>query len=148
MNKRIIIYESAMCCASGVCGPNPDRALLDLQAAIEEIKKAGSQVERYSITLNLKKFRENPQVIKLIQEQQLKALPITALNGNVVKSGSYPTSDELKKLLKDDTAASPILAGETTSEQGCCAGQDSCDIRCSPSHRGGTQSDVADNCCQ
>ncbi len=101
MNKKIIIYESAMCCSSGVCGPSPDQALLDLQDALEEIKKMGSEVERYSITQNPKKFRENPQVIKLIQEQQLKALPITTFNGNVVKSGSYPTLEELKKLLKD-----------------------------------------------
>ena len=148
MNKKIIIYESAMCCSSGVCGPSPDQALLDLQNALEEIKKMGSEVERYSITQSPKKFRENPQVIKLIQEQQLKALPITTFNGNVVKSGSYPTLEELNKLLKDGVATGAILAEETTSEQGCCSGKDSCDIRCSPSHRGGLRSDVVDNCCQ
>jgi hypothetical protein len=115
MDEKIIIYESAMCCSSGVCGPTPDQGLLDLQNVLEEIKKMGSEVERYSITLNPKKFRENPQVIKLIQEQQLKALPITTFKGNVVKSGSYPTLEELKKLLKDGAATSPVLAEETTS---------------------------------
>ena len=147
MSKKIVIYESAMCCSSGVCGPSPDRALLDLQDALEEIKKIGSEVERYSITLNPKKFRENPQVIKLIQEQQLKALPITTFNGDVVKSGSYPTLEELNKLLKDGAATSPVLAEETTSEQGCCAGQDFCDIRCAPGYRDGARSDVGSNCC-
>jgi disulfide oxidoreductase YuzD len=147
MNQKIIIYESAMCCSSGVCGPSPDQALLDLQDALEEIKKTGSEVERYSITLNIKKFRENPQVIKLIQEQQLKALPITTFNGNVVKSGSYPTLKELKKLLKDGAATSAVLAEETTSEQGCCAGQDFCDIRCAPGYRDGIRKDMGSNCC-
>jgi hypothetical protein len=147
MNQKIIIYESAMCCSSGVCGPSPDQALLDLQNVLEEIKKMGSEVERYSITQSPKKFRENPQVIKLIQEQQLKALPITTFNGDVVKSGGYPTLEELKKLLKDGAATRPVLAEETTSEQGCCAGQDFCDIRCAPSYRGDARCDAGSNCC-
>src|SRR4030066_348546 len=119
MNKKIILYESAMCCSSGVCGPSPDKGLLDLQNVLEEIKKMGSEVERYSITLNPKKFRENPQVIKLIQEQQLKALPITTFDGNVVKSGGYPTLQELKQLLKDGAVPGSVAAEETTSEEDC-----------------------------
>ena len=122
MNKKIILYESAMCCSSGVCGPSPDQALLELQDTLEKIKGLGSEVERYSITQSPKKFRENPQVIRLIQEQQLKALPVTTFNEDVVKSGSYPTLEELKKLLKDGVDPSPVLAEETASEQGCCSG--------------------------
>jgi hypothetical protein len=148
MNQQIIIYESAMCCSSGLCGPSPDQGLLDVQNVLEEIKKMGSEVERYSITLNPKKFRENPQVIKLIQEQQLKALPITTFNGDVVKSGRYPTLEELKKLLKDGVAPSAVLAQETTSEQGCCAGQNFCDIQCAPGYRGDARCDAGSNCCQ
>lgn len=147
MNKKIILYESAMCCSSGVCGPSPDQGLLDLQNVLEEIKKMGSEIERYSITLNPKKFRENPQVIKLIQEKQLKALPITTLNGNVVKSGSYPTLEELKKLLKGGVGPGAVLNEETTSGQGCCAGQDFCDISCAPGYRGDALSNAKNNCC-
>ncbi|MCJ7515633.1 MAG: arsenite efflux transporter metallochaperone ArsD [Dehalococcoidia bacterium] len=148
MSEKIIIYESAMCCSSGLCGPSPDQGLLDLQNVLEEIKKMGSEVERYSITLNPKKFRENPQVLKLIQEQQLKALPITTLNGNVVKSGGYPTLKELKQLLKKGVVPSPVLAQEMASEQDCCTGQNFCDIRCAPSYKGGAHSDADGNCCQ
>jgi hypothetical protein len=147
MNKKIILYESAMCCSSGLCGPSPDQGLLDLQNILEEIKKMGSKVERYSITLNPKKFRENPQVIKLIQEQQLKALPITTFNGDVVKSGGYPTLEELKQLLKDGVVPSSVLAEETTSEQGCRARQDFCDIRCAPGYKGDARSDAGSKCC-
>ncbi len=147
MSEKIVIYESAMCCSSGVCGPSPDQALLDLQDAIEEIKKMGSEVERYSITQSPKKFRENPQVIRLIQEQQLKALQITTFDGNVVKSGSYPTLEELKNLLKDGVESSPVLAQEASPERGGCVGQDFCDIRCAPGYRDGVRSDVESNCC-
>jgi disulfide oxidoreductase YuzD len=147
MSEKLIIYESAMCCSSGVCGPSPDQALLDLQDTLEKIKSLGSEVERYSITQSPKKFRENPQVIRLIQEQQLKALPITTFNGDVVKSGGYPTLEELKKLLKDGVDPGLVLAEETTSEQGCCAGQDFCDIRCAPGYRGDARCDAGSNCC-
>jgi len=147
MSEKIIIYESVMCCSSGVCGPTPDQALLALQDALEEIKRMGSEVERYSITLNPKKFRENPQVIRLIQEQQLKALPITTFNGNVVKSGSYPTLEELKNLLKDGVDPGPVLAEDLSSDQDCCAGQDFCDIRCAPGYRDGIRNDMGSNCC-
>lgn len=49
MNRRIVIYEPAMCCSSGVCGPNPDQALTDLQDMLAKAKQAGIVVERYSI---------------------------------------------------------------------------------------------------
>jgi hypothetical protein len=56
----------------------------------------GVEVERYLITQSPEKFKENPQVIKLIQEQQLKVLPITTVNNVIVKTGGYPTLAECK----------------------------------------------------
>ncbi|MCL4353954.1 arsenite efflux transporter metallochaperone ArsD [Patescibacteria group bacterium] len=97
MNKTFIIYDPPMCCSSGVCGPNPDQSLMDFQNTLEELKKIDIKVERYIITQSPEMFKQNPKVIKLIQEQQIKALPITTLNGDIVKSGSYPTLDEFKK---------------------------------------------------
>ena len=28
-NQELTIYEGAMCCATGVCGPEPDRELIE-----------------------------------------------------------------------------------------------------------------------
>ncbi len=28
--NKLVIYESAMCCSSGVCGPRPNSSLIDL----------------------------------------------------------------------------------------------------------------------
>lgn len=97
MNKTFIIYDPPMCCSSGVCGPNPDQSLMEFQNTLEELKKIGIKVERYIITQSPEIFKQNPKVIKLIQEQQIKALPITTFGGDIVKSGSYPTLDEFKK---------------------------------------------------
>ncbi|UCE97736.1 MAG: arsenite efflux transporter metallochaperone ArsD [Dehalococcoidia bacterium] len=95
MNKKITIYEPTLCCDSGVCGPNPDQALITLQDTIDKAKEKGIETERFTITSHPKKFQENPEVIKLLQEKKLNALPITAFEGQIIKAGSYPTLDEL-----------------------------------------------------
>lgn len=100
MNK-IVIYDPPMCCSSGVCGPNPDQTLIDFQDTFKKLKQAGQNIERYIITQSPEKFKENPQIIKLIQEQQLKVLPITTVNDSVVKTGSYPSGEELNSYIKE-----------------------------------------------
>lgn len=97
MKTRIIIYDPPMCCASGVCGPNPNQTLMDFQNILGEVRKMGTLIERYVITQSPEKFKESPEVIRLLQERQLKALPITSFNGKIVKVGSYPTLEEFRK---------------------------------------------------
>jgi hypothetical protein len=97
MAKTITLYEPTLCCSSGVCGPNPDQALIALQDTIAKAKEKGIQTERFQITTHPRKFTENAEVMKLMQKQQLKALPITAIDGQIIKAGSYPSLEELAK---------------------------------------------------
>ena len=99
MKNKFIIYDPPMCCSTGVCGPNPDQALINLQDTLEKVKKMGAEVKRYLITQSPQAFKDNPEIIKLIQEQQLKALPITTCNGKVVKTGAYPTLKEFETFI-------------------------------------------------
>lgn len=101
MNKKFVIYDPPMCCSSGVCGPSPDQALIELENTLAQVKKLGAEIERFIITQSPEKFKENQEVIKLIQEKQLAALPITTLNGIIVKTGSYPALEEFKKFIKE-----------------------------------------------
>lgn len=89
-----------MCCPSGVCGPEPDATLIEMKRTLAEVTRLGAQVERYAITQQPEKFKENAAVIRLIQEQQLRALPITAFNGTIVKVGSYPSLEEFKEVIR------------------------------------------------
>lgn len=100
MSKKIVIYDPPMCCSSGVCGPNPDNTLIEFQEVFTKLKKSGINIERYVITQSPEKFKENPEVIKLIQQQQLKVLPITTVDDSVVKTGGYPTSEEFNSYIK------------------------------------------------
>lgn len=99
MSKKFVIYDPPMCCSSGVCGPNPDQTLIKLQDTITEVRKLGAEVERYLITQSPEEFKKNSEVIKLIQEQQLKALPITTFNGKIIKNGRYPTLAEFNQFI-------------------------------------------------
>ena len=107
--RNFIIYESAICCPGGVCGSNPDNSLVDLQDALDKLKDMGAMVERYNITGNPKKFKENPDVIRLMQESQIKALPITTCDGKVIKVGIYPSLAELKNILQEGQNAEHLI---------------------------------------
>lgn len=102
MKNKFVIYDPPMCCSTGVCGPNPDQALINLQDTLEKVRNMGAEVERYLITQSPQVFKDNPEIIKLIQEQQLKALPITTCNGKIVKTGAYPTLAEFKKFISEE----------------------------------------------
>ena len=100
MKKTVIIYDPPMCCSSGVCGPDPDQQLIELDDIIGKVRAEGTSVERYIITQSPEKFKENPAILKLIQERQLKVLPITTYGGEVVKTGGYPTLAEMKSYME------------------------------------------------
>ena len=100
MKNKFVIYDPPMCCSTGVCGPNPDQALINLQDILEKVRNMGAEVERYLITQSPQAFKDNPEIIKLIREQQLKALPITTCDGKIVKTGAYPTLKEFETFIK------------------------------------------------
>lgn len=44
--KQVQIFEQAMCCPTGVCGPSIDPELLRISAVLDTLKKNGIPVER------------------------------------------------------------------------------------------------------
>ncbi len=93
------LFDPPMCCSSGICGPTVDQSLLDVSEMILELQAAGVRVERYQMTSNPQAFLNNPEVMRLVREQELAALPITVLNGQVIKTRTYPTLAEAKAAL-------------------------------------------------
>lgn len=100
---RIEFYEPPMCCSTGLCGPSVDEKLVKLNENIELIKSKypGIDVERYMITQQPLKFRENESVYKLIKDNGNKVLPIATINGEIIKTHGYPTLDEIEKRIKE-----------------------------------------------
>ncbi len=96
---KLEIYDPPMCCSTGICGPSVDDNLVKLSENLELLKNRGIEVERYMITQQPLKFRENQSVFDLIKEKGKEVLPITTVNGKVIKTGIYPTLEEMEKEL-------------------------------------------------
>jgi len=90
------IFDPPMCCPTGICGPTIDQALLDLNEMVMALQSQGVSVARYQMTSHPNIFLGNAEVMKLVREQQLAALPITVVRGKVIKTKTYPSVAEVK----------------------------------------------------
>lgn len=94
-NMKIEIYDPAMCCSSGLCGPAIDPVLVKVNDATIALKKQGVEVERYNLAQQPKSFMAHKTVTDLLHKNGKKALPITFVNGELFKSGAYPSYEDL-----------------------------------------------------
>ena len=90
------IFDPPMCCPTGLCGPTLDQTLLDVSEMILALQRDNLRVERYQMTSHPNAFLANTEVMKLVREKQMEALPITVVHGKVIKAGAYPTLTEIK----------------------------------------------------
>lgn len=98
--KQMVIFDPAMCCPTGVCGPSVDKNLLRVSTVLNRLEKKGVKVERHNLTNNPKIFVDNKVVNKLLVDEGIDVLPITMVDGEVVKTKEYPTDEEFVKLLE------------------------------------------------
>jgi hypothetical protein len=92
-------FDPPMCCSTGLCGPTLDQTLLDVSEMIVELRKKGLQVERYQMTSHPQAFLSNPEVMRLVREKQMAALPIIVVRGRIVAEGRYPKLIEIQNNL-------------------------------------------------
>jgi wyosine [tRNA(Phe)-imidazoG37] synthetase (radical SAM superfamily) len=99
----LIIYEGAMCCSTGICGPEPDKVLIDFNETLKKIQHEFNEVNvvRVSISFNVNMFLEKSEIIELVKEQGPEVLPITTINGSIIAKQRYLTYEELKKSLEE-----------------------------------------------
>ncbi len=101
--NELIIYEGAMCCSTGVCGPEPDRELIEFSETIKKLPAEfeGLKITRAGLAFNPLLFSMNKDVLQLIKENGQGVLPITTINGEIVARQRYLKYDELKKILAE-----------------------------------------------
>ncbi|MHB1392614.1 MAG: arsenite efflux transporter metallochaperone ArsD [Clostridia bacterium] len=121
--KKMIIFEPAMCCSTGVCGPSVDKELLRVSTVINNLKNNGILVERYNLSSNPQIFVDNKEINRILNNEGVEVLPVTMVDGVVVKTKTYPTDEEFSNLL--DVPASYLKAAVKTTSKGCCC-RDGC----------------------
>lgn len=94
------IFDPPMCCPTGLCGPTLDQTLLDVGEMIAGLQRGGYVVERYQMTSHPQAFLNNADVMRLVREKQMAALPIVLVRGRVIAEGVYPKLNEVEAILK------------------------------------------------
>ena len=97
-------FDPPMCCPTGLCGPTLDQTLLDVSEMILALQAEGLGVERYQMASAPHAFLNNAEVMQLVRERQMAALPIIVVRGQIVKTGAYPTLSELRPHLNGPAA--------------------------------------------
>jgi Arsenical resistance operon protein ArsD len=96
-------FDPPMCCPTGLCGPTLDQTLLDVNEMIFSLQRDNLRVERYQMASNPNAFLNNPEVMNLVREKQMEALPIIVVRGKVIKVGGYPSAEEIRAALDGAT---------------------------------------------
>lgn len=124
--KNIRIFEPAMCCATGLCGPSIDPELLRISTLLSSLKEKGIVVERYNLTSHPQVFAQNEAVKELLSKHGTAILPVTTSGDDVVLTGRYPTNQEVLAWLQVDAQAIGIK-----EEPACCAAKTASGCSCS-----------------
>lgn len=91
VTKTVIeVYDPAMCCSTGVCGPDVDDALADFANDLKWLKSRGVEVIRYNLGQEPEAFKKCAPVLTRLQKEGSDILPIILVNGEIVSDGGYP----------------------------------------------------------
>ncbi|MFM1941255.1 MAG: Arsenical resistance operon trans-acting repressor ArsD [Verrucomicrobiota bacterium] len=129
---RLEVYDPAMCCSTGVCGPNVDPKLVQFAADLDWLKSQGVVVERYNLAQAPAAFAGSDIVKATLAEQGTDCLPLVLVDGAVASVGSYPGRREMARWagvkLPELPAFDPLLLRPDPTRNaggGCCCSPDS-----------------------
>lgn len=102
MSNKLTIYEGMLCCSTGICGPEPDKSLIQLSEDVKRLQAEFSDesITRVSMSFNAQMFLQNPDILEMLKKQGTEILPITTLNGRILVKQRYMTYDEMRAALK------------------------------------------------
>ena len=98
-HPSVEFFDPPMCCPTGMCGPTIDPVLLDVNEMVLTLQSEGIGVARYQMASYPQAFMNNAEVFRLLREKQLTVLPITVVKGRIIKTGAYPSLDEVRAAL-------------------------------------------------
>lgn len=129
MSVTIRVFDPAMCCSTGVCGPSIDPDLARFAADLDWLQKQGVNVERFNLSQQPAAFAETPAV-KAALARGMDVLPLVLVGDRIAVEGAYPSRETLaalagvvvKKLDVAPAASTPCCGPSTVapSKTSCC----------------------------
>lgn len=95
--KSIEIFDPAMCCPTGLCGPNINPDLMRMAAAVEALKRKGVDIKRHNLRDEPQLYVSNKVVNDFLQKEGAEGLPVTLVDGVIAVEKGYPTSKQLSE---------------------------------------------------
>lgn len=122
---KIEIYDPAMCCSTGVCGPSVDPELVRIQEALRQIQKQAPEVSvvRFGLSSEPQAFVANSAVSEILKGEGPECLPLTYMDGTLLCKGGYPTNAQIQDTLKQsgiEVVFSDKKKGSCGCKSGCC----------------------------
>ena len=128
--SKVEVFEPAMCCSTGVCGPSVDPTLVRFAADMEWLKGQGVAVERYNLSQRPRAFVENVTVREIMKRDTTTCLPMVLVDGEVAFTAKYPTRDQLAGRLGLSVEDDLSLTVLPVTGSSCCSGSDKKDGCC------------------
>jgi hypothetical protein len=116
--KTLKIYDPAMCCSTGVCGPDVDPVLVQLTGFLKNLDASAVKVERYNLSQEPAAYTTGT-IATVLKEKGTDALPLVILDDKIISSGEYPDLEKLSGLL--DATSAPV-----SMEMPDCSGCSGC----------------------
>jgi arsenite methyltransferase len=107
---RLEVFDPAMCCSTGLCGPQVDPVLVRFAADVKWLQEQGAEVQRFNLSQNPAAFVENELVKAALTEKGEAALPLLLVDGQVLASGHYPERDQLTEALGMKSGESSLFS--------------------------------------
>jgi arsenite-transporting ATPase len=114
----IRVFEPALCCNTGVCGPDVDQALVRFTADLKHLQGLGADIARHNLANDPQAFATNDTVRAFLQVAGSDGLPLTLVDGITVAAGAYPDRTHLLRYAGlTDQATTDKAANETNDGQ-------------------------------
>lgn len=123
MPHTVRVFDPALCCSTGVCGPTVDPDLARFAADLDWLRSQGVAVERFNLSQEPGAFVEAP-VKTALEQLGEAALPLVQVGGATVATGHYPSREVLAKLAGVPVQATSCCGPKSTESDGgaapCC----------------------------
>lgn len=142
----IQVFEGPLCCNTGVCGPDPDQALVDFTADLDWLTRQGVSVRRANLAQDPAAFADSAVARAFVQKVGASGLPLIVADDVTVATGRYPSRAELARIAGVEApaenaatgccgnatpipAASVCCSDEAPVSSGCCGSDQSVTIQ-------------------
>lgn len=127
--RTIEVFERALCCSTGVCGPDVPQELVTFSADVDWLRGLGADVARFNLAGEPEAFARRAPVRALLEVAGSDGLPLVLVEGSVAMAGRYPSRAELARWAgtepepapEPERASLPVVGGGA-----CCGGGGAC----------------------